>query len=182
MPFIIIIAIAIVVSLALLFFCSPKEIIEEGNNYRILENSQSEYFCEVIDNSGKIFAKEKVSSLPKFKKMNDNILEMNFGSGNAVYCQYFDVENKLISEVFGASSAVGYGKIAYMDFLNNQLVLIVQNIFDKNVFYKEFHFDFPPIAVPANAVLNAKFLNENTLQITYLKGDDYEETTENIKL
>lgn len=170
---------AVIIAVIMILFANMRHtILEEGRHYRIYCNrfSEERYSYEVFDSSNTVFVSEKCNSIPKFMEIDSNILQIQFGSGNAITNQYFDVEKKYKSEVFSKPSAVGYGKIAYMDYSEGKLVLIVQDLFNKNVYYEKFNFDFSPIAVPYNAIVNAQFINANMLDITYFSGEDYTET------
>jgi hypothetical protein len=167
---------------------SDIDIISSGKNFKVYDitkDNQPEYRYEIYNDKGEIVKSETVWRIePHIEYLDDNTLlsiRISVGTGTAL-CQYYDVKTGVFSEIFESVKSAEYGKVVYMDSLNNKFKLIVRDIFDKLVYYNEFELDFSPIANPSDVLLDVKFLNENTLQVSYLSGDEYDEKTTIIKL
>jgi len=92
----------------------------------------------------------------------------------AVVGGYFLLNGNNIQTVSGEQTTIVLSKSAYMEVpkenpMENRKV-VVQNMFDKVLFYKEYQLDFARIDTP---VIKALFLNNGTqIQLTYLSGED----------
>ena len=53
-------------------------------------------------------------------------------------------------------------------------VFVIKDMFDEKKCYKEFSLDFAAAVTP---IVSAEFTDEDTLFITYMSGDFYEEKT-----
>ena len=113
---------------------------------------------------------------PSIEYVDDTLISITIGVGTGTFItQYYDISRDLFSELYDSPIAVGYGNVVYMEWLNSSLRLVTTNIFDNLAFYKEFELDFAPTAIPTNVVIRAEFIDETTLSIIYLHGENYEE-------
>jgi len=60
--------------------------------------------------------------------------------------------------------------------------LIISDIFDKALYFKEIERNFSETVPPSSAIISAKFVNSNELQIDYYVGKDFTEKSEIIDL
>lgn len=163
--------------------------IDINKYYKITKNTKSNevsYTYVIYDSTGKVVLKDSTTKEPRIRYVSSGVLEIltNHGS-SASLCSYYDIQNNILSQSFWNPSFVDGTIIIYMDFNENRdpnTLLIIQNIFNKNILYEEIVRDFSPTAVVSMAVESVKFVDQNTIELTYLRGTDFISTTETIKL
>ena len=158
---------------------SDEIIIDSSENFSVFGftwDNQPAYRYEVYNKNGAVVINETVRSQPHIEYIFENtLLSIIRGVGtNAFLCQYYDIDRDLFSEIFHSPTVADHGNVVYMTISEGNLKLVVRDIFDESKFYKEFGLDFSPTAVPSNALINADYLDETSLTITYFSGENYE--------
>jgi len=147
--------------------------------YDVTKDNRPEYEYEIINESGDIVKRERTWRInPIIEYLdNDSLLSIIISVGaNTTQTQYYDVRNDLFSEIYETPILAKHGKVVYMDASSGTHVLVVSDIFDANIYYSEFQLDFHPSANPADTLLRAEFLDDNTLMVVYISllGDEQE--------
>ena len=160
---------------------SSKQEIISGEYYRVAPLNIGKYRYDIYDEDKNIIDFGILSgSFPEFVMLNDEVLKLKKGGGSSVFwCQYYNLKKSIISPKWsyvwcddGVNNLVAYQL--------DRRRLCIQDIFNKENYYKIIERDFSEVAVP---VLEAEILdNGKSLNITYLKGDDMSETSELIPL
>lgn len=183
------------ISLSVLFCfltaCSPysnltqMQIIDSGKYYRIYKENDNQVRYEIYNPEGKIALSEKTDRPIEINMIGDNIIDIEIGMGTGITIhKYYNANENIFSQDFTNVLSDSDKLIAYIDAskenpLENRKV-IVQNIFDKSLFYKEFQLDFSNVDTP---VIEAKFSKDGTsLQLTYLSGEDQTQISETLDL
>jgi hypothetical protein len=113
-------------------------IIQEGENYKVIEldaNEESKYKYSIYNSKGEIVQEDVVERIPPKITEYEDMLEISFGGGtNAVSCLYYDIKNDRFSNYFFNPAVVENGLIVYMDGVDDDISLIIQNIFDEKTF------------------------------------------------
>lgn len=100
---------------------------------------------------------------------------------NAVSCRYYKPDAKVISDWFSNSLVESKEIVAYLDYSVGPTKLIVQDIFYKSKYYREFKKEFSKKST--SPVLKAEFINQDTqLRITYITQQNDHEITETLNL
>lgn len=155
----------------------PKqmEIIDSGTYYRIYKGNITQVCYDIYNLDGEIVLSEKTDRSLKINMINDDIIDIETGMGTGIIIhKYYSVGENIFSQEFQYVLSNSDKLIAYIDApkekpLENRKV-IVQNIFDKSLFYKEFRLDFSNVDTPA---IEAKFSKDGvSLQLTYLSGEE----------
>lgn len=151
------------------------EIVDSGAYYRIYKESSNQVCYDIYNFDGEIVLSEKTDRPLEINMINDDIVDIKVGIGTGITIhKYYCVGENIFSQEFPYVLSNIDKLIAYIDVpkekpLENRKV-IVQNIFDKNLFYKEFQLDFSNVDTP---VIEAKFSKDGaSLQLTYLSGED----------
>lgn len=158
--------------------------------------TEKSYLIEPISNAGgstqykvSIFGCDKSTiyetvlyTEPQITVLDDGVLRMHTGAGNVTQYSFFDTVHNKVSPVYENPELVQDGKIVYMTLHQNEMQLVVRDIFDETVFYRVYDRDFSKTAVPADALTSAVFTDENTLQVTYLSGENLKEVRETLVL
>lgn len=147
--------------------------------YVSTKNDDKTYSYKFYDlNNNILFQKENVVREPKINQINATVYELKTQTGTglstnwAVYC---DVENSKISETFHYVLGAKGDYVVCADYEEGKHFIIVQNIFNKSVYYKTYELEnVSPVA--ADFALGCEFDSDNKVTITYLTGEDYTET------
>ena len=151
------------------------EIIDSGTYYRIYKGNINQFCYNIYNSEGKIVLSEKTDRPLEINMINDDIvdIEISMGRGITIH-KYYDVGENIFSQEFPYVLSNLDKVIAYIDvpkekpFENRKV--IVQNIFDKSLLYKDFQLDFSNVDTP---VIDAKFSKDGaSLQLTYLSGEE----------
>jgi len=145
------------------------EVIQKDKHFLIVGNDESRiYRYTVYDSSGKVVESGEVGRMaPDITYISSNIIEIRFHGGTyADLCRYYNITTNIIStDAFWNPFLIVGEKIVHYDGKN----LIVQNIFDKNVFFKEFPIDMIPTGPPEYI----KFIdNGQKLKMKYMRESD----------
>ena len=161
------------------------EIIDSGTYYRIYKGSIDQVCYDVYNSDGEIVLSEKTDRPLAINMINDDIIDIEIGMGTGITIhKYYDVGANIFSQDFSYVFSGFDELITYIDVpkekpLENRKV-IVQNIFDKSLFYKEFQLDFSKVDTP---VVEARFSKDGAyLQIVYLSGEEQRQTSEMLDL
>lgn len=162
-----------------------KEIIDSDKYYCLYRLNTNEVFYNIYNASGEVVLSEKTDKPLTIGMLNADIVDISIvmGTGLTIH-RYYSVEKNLFSEEFLYVLSNLNELVAYIDVPNEQPFenrkVVIQNVFKKDVFYKEYQLDFSNIDTP---VIQANFLEDGTsLQIKYLSGEKQTEVIQNLKL
>lgn len=165
----------------------PNEIVwtvqESNENYVIAEKDWTdyrEYYCKIFSHSGRELWTNVVGEYPEIIWLNENDLQISWGSGNVTQFIFCDLENGLVSDTFNNYEAIHGHTIAYMtyDYNTAATYLVVRDLFDETVLYQAFVLeDSASVANPSDLVTAASFLDDSHLQVTYLTQEEYQPKT-----
>lgn len=159
--------------------------IKQTKNYTIQKltiDKKAFYYYRIVDNKGALVCDDVALPEPVFGYVTNDLLYQEWDAGDVIQYRFFDLKTGVGSPIYDHPILIGYGKVAYMTFEGGQMKLIVSDMFDAGIFYKEYVRDFSPGAVPCYLLIDAKLINQNKLEVTYLAGPDYKEVTETIVL
>ncbi len=156
-----------------------KEYKDITDLYSVTKNDDKRYSYQFYDlNNNILFQKENVVREPKISQINTTVYELKTQTGTglstnwAVYC---DVENGKVSETFYYVLGAQGAYVVFAAYEEGKHFIIVQNIFDKAIYYKTYELEkVSPVA--ADFALGCEFDGDNKATISYLTGEDYTET------
>lgn len=156
-----------------------------GENYEIYTDETQMYFCyKVKDDSGDLLD-EGYTNFRGLDIYQKNGLLVLYRSGSSVsYSErYYDVSAGRVSQFFSRPVAMSDKLVAFFTSdRSGQIKLIVQDIFDRSVYYTEIQRDFSDFVFKDNKY-KGEFIDNNTkLRITYPVGYNGETITEDISL
>lgn len=98
---------------------------------------------------------------------------------NIVSYKYYELDRNLVSRYYSAPCKVSGALIAHFTYKNGDgPFLIVQDIFEPSLYYKEFEWNYPSYLYRYPSSVTFEFLNNNTeLKITYLNENTNEYDT-----
>lgn len=141
-----------------------ERVMEEDAHYKIADRGNYTYYCAIYNSQGEIVDERRMTKQPSIDYIDDTVLRLQVSMGtNALWTLYYDTLNDRFSEECFNPLAEGYGKMVVPHYKDGQTFLVVQDIFDKESFYKEFPVDCSPLVVGGYA----EFMDENRLYVSY---------------
>lgn len=157
-------------------------ICKQDKNYTILSNEEATiFYYSIKDNNGDIIDAGYHNYRGSFDiYKNGKFLTLDYGyGGNAWHARYYDLSNGRISRFFERPIQISNELVAYFTLrdLDNAIVLVIQNMFDPNTYYKEIVRDFSDFVFKDE--VEAEFLeNDTKLKISYWIKPDNQKITE----
>ena len=168
------------------YFSTLDILLEENANYEIYtDEAHSAFLYTVRDNQGNIIDHGYHSYRGSFGfEEHSDLLVMKYGNGGNSWSErYYDVTNGNISRLFECPVAHSDSMVAYFTFdaQNNNIILVIQNIFDASRYYCEISRNFSDHVI--KECVEAEFIeNDTQLKISYWVTPDNEYITEIISL
>lgn len=151
---------------------------------------QYDYKLILFDNCGDVIH-EKIFPIkaPLVRAISDTILEIQLSVGNPgpKYNYYYNTKENLISDEFSCAVLCEDKLIIYYIDVsedNDASKLIIRDIFDKDIFYKEIERDFKEMSFnPTNAIVSLDIIdNESAVLEYYTENGAWEKVVEIIDL
>lgn len=171
--------------------CSPysnlkqTQIIDSGKYYRIYKENDNQVRYEIYNPEGKIALSEKTDRPIEINMISDDTIDIGIDMGTGITIhKYYNANENIFSGEFtnvltNSDKLIAYIEVSKENPLENRKV-VVQNIFDKSLFYEEFKLDFSNVDTP---VIEAKFSKDGaSLLLTYLSGEKQTQTSEILDL
>lgn len=162
-----------------------KAVIDSGKYYRIYKTNITEVNYDIYNSKGEVILSQTTDRPLEIDMINDEIIDISIGMGTGlVIHKYYSVKQELFSEEFSYVVANLNDLVAYIGFsqeggFENRRV-IVQNIFDKNLFFEEYQLNFSNVDIP---VIQATFSEDGSaLQLIYLSGKEKVQVSEVLNL
>lgn len=145
----------------------------------ITQQADKTYSYKITDYKDKILEYEdNLTREPKRQKVSTDVVGICIQAGTGLstnYAKYYDLENSKISETFYYVLAAKDDYVVCADYRDGEHYIVVQDIFDKEQYYKEYNLEnVSPVA--ADFVVDGYFNTKGNINITYLSGEDYTET------
>lgn len=155
----------------------PKKPIEDY--CKVIKRNDNSYTIILYDKNKEIVHQEKVTKEPYINLEDENVIRVTNSLGSPLnYTYFYDVMSSQISPIYENALLIENDKIIFM----KDNVLIVSNISNKDLYYKEIKRDFSQTAVPSSAIVSIKFVEPTKLELNYLEGKDFTEKSETIDL
>lgn len=156
-----------------------SETVESESCFTIIDNGDYTYTYEIRDNKGSILLYEsQCKNQPHIEMISDSLLRCMIQSGTGILTQhtfYVNVETGAISETFNSAFDEHDGRVAYFLYLNSNHYMVVQDIFDKEAYFKEI--EIPGDYYCVEAVVSCVFSEDGeSLELVCKAGEDYTET------
>jgi len=151
----------------------------------ITKNDDSSQSYKILDKNGKLlYSQEHFWRYAEINQVGSKVLEFSTQAGTGIstrWAVYCDVENSRVSETFYYVLMVHENYVVYGDYKNGEHSVVVQDLFDKSAYYKEYTLtNCSPVA--ADVILKAETNGEGSVVVTYPTGDDYKVTELTINL
>ena len=153
--------------------------IEYDKYFKIIDAGEQRYRYIIYNTDGEeVKGGESYRTEPSISYIDEETIQIHITVGTGTfYCFYYDIVNDRFSGQYDSPVAAKYHKVAYLENIDGETALIIEDIFDKGSYREEFFLDFSSVVAP---VLYAGFSGEGTLIITYLSGELCEEKTQEL--
>lgn len=147
--------------------------------YKVIKSDDKSYTIILYDKNKNVVHQETVVKEPYISLEDEKVIRITNSLGSPLnYTYFYDVVSSKISPVYENALLVEKDKVVFM----KDNVLIVSDIFNKDLFYKEIRRNFSQTAVPSSAIVSVKFVEPTKLQLNYLEGKNFVEKSEIIDL
>lgn len=131
----------------------------------------------IYDASGKVVREPDYIDSSYNITQTDEIVTIRVGSESSYSVEYYDIVSNRFSPVFMTPIWLGNDIAVTKDFMYSEVVVVAQDKFDPNVFYREYKFDVSPVEYASEAFISLECVNEHQVALTYLSGENFTETT-----
>lgn len=168
-------------SLFYIFFIKQKKDIEDFIFYTG-ENKENNYIVCIKNRQEDIIFYEEYAREPTVKVVYDDTFMVIRGQGDWHGYTFINIETSLVSEEFDDINAWNHEKVVYSVYENDVIKIVIQDIYDKEKYYKEVLRNYAPEAIPYRVILDAEFINDSQVILKYYRGEEWEEVSEIIDL
>ena len=148
----------------------------KGSFFTLTRNDDFTYSYRVVDANGNLlFENENFHREPKITVVAPTVYGLVTQTGTGIstnWAVFCDVQNCKTSEYFYYVLAAKGDYVIYVDLIDLEPVIIVQNIFDKAKYYQEYKLE-DPSPVAADIVNGCQIDSDGDAICTYYAGDDY---------
>ena len=152
--------------------------------YKLVRQGDLAFKYFVFDADGEMLDSEISAKEPYFKAIGKYLMQLSVQTGTGIstnYAKYYDLKNSKTSETFNYVLTAKDNYVVCADYRNGKHIIIVQDIFDKEKYYKEYELEnVSPVA--ADFAVEGHFNEKGNINITYLSGENYKETNYTIVL
>lgn len=154
------------------------QIVDENEYFKIML-SDNLYYCEIYDENNNIVKSDgPFNRLPKISISDDNFVKLTVQAGTGISTQwgyYYDIKKDCFSRIFYSIFDEYNDRMIFRD--KNKI--IVRDIFDKTEYYYEIDSLKNSLSQSSEPFRKVQFVNDGeSIEITYLTGNDYHEVTE----
>lgn len=165
----------------LLTGCTGEKNVDDLYNVTRQEDHTYDYW--VKDRQGNVLVSQTGSPKePMINVIGEDMIRVSSQAGTGTGTQstvYFNVDQGMSSQIFQAVLGEYQDKVIYVQWKDNRFCVVVQDIFDPSIFYRETLLE--DVFAAADPVVGIK-LDGDTAVITYLRGEDYTQTEISIDL
>ena len=144
-------------------------VLEYGPHFRIFQTTDLPRWYihyEVFNQRGEIVRSFTATRTAWIEYISDNVLEIGISAGTEVrMVQFYSVLDDKLSDVFDTPFVITDERIGYLRWRDDSLVLVVRDIFDAQVYYKEFSIEY--LARTSSPIHDIKYLGDGTIKVEY---------------
>ncbi len=158
--------------------------IASGDYYTVTDMGNFTYDYDIVNRSGTILLSDYgLTKKPKIKMISDSVVRRDISGGtgklciNTVYC---DVRTDKVSENFTGVWGEYGNKVLYESYEDGVHNIIIQDIFDKDVYYRKIPITKEYIAT--EVITDVDFSEDGVATILYYSDNDYNQSVIRIDL
>lgn len=158
---------------------------DQSKFYKLIKNDESTSFkYYIFDTEGEVLDSGSSETTPALWALGDYYMQLCVQDGTGLstnHAKYYDLKNSKKSKTFDYVLAAKDNYVVCADYRDGEHIIIVQDIFDKEKYYKEYKLEnVSPVG--SDFVINGNFNENGSITITYYSGDNCKETDYSIEL
>lgn len=147
--------------------------------YEVIKINESNYYLLLLDSQKQVVQELRFSRKPEIVMRDDGIMQILISVGSPLnYSYFYSITTNKLSDPYTNVFSIKHGKVITCA----RGKVIISDIFDKSVYYKEIIRNFSPTVVPASAIQLADWSDNDSVVLKYLEGEDYGVKVEKVKL
>lgn len=147
-----------------------------------VEEVNGTYNVSVNNRCGKRIYENAYGVEPIIMQVDKDTILIRTGKGDSRITKFINGKTNRVSDNFENISAYNGQLVVYGIYEDEQLKIVIRDIYDKDKVYKEVIDTFPNVAVGSYIIKDAQIIDEYSVDLTYYVGDEWEEKEEVILL
>ena len=143
-----------------------------------VEKIDGTYNVSVNNRWGKRIYENAYGVGPIIMQVDKDTLLIRTGRGDSWITKFVNGKTNRVSDNFENISAYNGQLVVYGIYEDEQLKIVIRDIYDKDKIYKEVIDTFPNVAVGSYIIKDAQIIDEHSVDLTYYVGDEWEEKEE----
>lgn len=163
-----------------------RRLIDSGDYFKLYDDTLSETY-EIYNSQGELVRTETTDDPISITMLNETILDISIGKGTGITQHtYYNAEQNVFSDEFSYVICADGELVAYIgvseDRVDNK-TLIVQNIFNKKIYYKEFKGAFDDVDTYELSSVGGEFSEDfSELTVCYYQSNQQNQISKDFKL
>lgn len=147
-----------------------------------VEKVDDTYNVSIYNKWGKKIYENVYELEPSIIQVGKDTILIRIGRGDSWITKFINGKTNRISDSFENISAYNEQLVVYGIYEDEQLKIVIRDIYDKDKVYKEVFDMFPNVAVGSYIIKDAQIIDEHSVRLTYYVGDEWEEKEKLIQL
>lgn len=147
-----------------------------------VEEVNGTYNVSVNNRCGKRIYENAYGVEPIIMQVDKDTILIRTGKGDSRITKFINGKTNRVSDNFENISAYNGQLVVYGIYEDEQLKIVIRDIYDEDKVYKEVIDTFPNVAVGSYIIKDAQIIDEHSVDLTYYVGDEWEEKEEVILL
>lgn len=152
---------------------------DQSKFYKLIKNEdQTSFKYYIFDTEGESLDSGSSETAPSLWSLGDYKMQLSVQDGigsSTNHAKYYDLKNSKKSKTFDYVLTAKDDHVVSADYRKGEHIIIVQDIFDKEKYYKEYKLENVS-DVGADFAVDGYFDEEGNIIITYLSGENCKET------
>ncbi len=140
-----------------------------------VEEVNGNYNVSVNNRWGKRIYENVYGVAPVIMQVDKDTILIRTGRGDSWITKFINGKTNRVSDDFENISAYNGQLVVYGIYEDEQLKIVIRDIYDKDKVYKEVIDTFPNVAVGSYIIKDAQIIDEHSVHLTYYVGDEWEE-------
>lgn len=140
-----------------------------------VERLKDNYTVSIFNNRGKKIYEDTYRLEPNVSKIGENTVMVTIGRGDSWTTKFINGKTNRISDGFENISAYNEKLVVYGTYEDEELKIIIRDIYDKEKAYEEVIDAFPDVAVGSYIIKDAQIIDNHSVHITYYVDSNWEE-------
>lgn len=147
-----------------------------------VEKVNDTYSVSIKNKWGKKIYENVYELEPSIIQVGKDTILIKIGRGDSWTSTFINGKTNRISDGFENISIYNEELVVYGTYEDEQIKIVIRDIYDKDKVYKEVIDTFPDVAVGSYIIKDAQIIDEHSVHLTYYVGNGWEEKETLIQL